>query len=102
MESGFSKANSNNLPRVDAVMLGPHELHMGTTLLAMCSLSVTVNATVKCKICPEHKVHAKLYGCTLVVDEENEVVLSVQCEDCVASQGGCKHAIAFHVASSPQ
>ncbi|GBP54758.1 hypothetical protein EVAR_90042_1 [Eumeta japonica] len=51
--------------------------------------------TVKCKICPEHKVHAKLYGCTLVVDEENEVVLSVQCEDCVASQGGCKHAIAF-------
>ncbi|GBP32703.1 hypothetical protein EVAR_16866_1 [Eumeta japonica] len=49
----------------------------------------------KGKICPEHKVHAKLYGCTLVVDEENEVVLSVQCEDCVASQGGCKHAIAF-------
>ncbi|KAF9816534.1 hypothetical protein SFRURICE_010693 [Spodoptera frugiperda] len=51
--------------------------------------------TVKCKICPEHKVHAKLYGCTLVVDEEDDIILSVQCQDCVASQGGCKHAIAF-------
>lgn len=50
---------------------------------------------IKCKICPEHKVHAKLYRCTLVVDEEDDIVLSVQCEDCVASQGGCKHAIAF-------
>ncbi|XP_046971061.1 uncharacterized protein LOC124538103 [Vanessa cardui] len=28
-------------------------------------------------------------------DEEEENVLSVRCEDCVASQGGCKHAIAF-------
>ncbi|KAF9801729.1 hypothetical protein SFRURICE_014883 [Spodoptera frugiperda] len=51
--------------------------------------------TVKCKICPEHKVHAKLYGCTLVVDEEDDIILSVQCQDCVASQSGCKHAIAF-------
>ncbi|GBP61689.1 hypothetical protein EVAR_43627_1 [Eumeta japonica] len=50
---------------------------------------------VKCKICPEHKVHSKVYRCTLVVDEEDESILSVQCEDCVASQGGCKHAIAF-------
>lgn len=51
--------------------------------------------TVKCKICPEHKVHSKLYGCTLILDEEEENILSVRCEDCVASQGGCKHAIAF-------
>ncbi|XP_046971064.1 uncharacterized protein LOC124538106 [Vanessa cardui] len=51
--------------------------------------------TVKCKICPEHKIHAKLYNCTLILDEEEENVLSVRCEDCVASQGGCKHAIAF-------
>lgn len=50
---------------------------------------------MKYKICPEHKVHAKLYGVTLVVDEVNEAVISVQCQDCVASQGGCKHAIAF-------
>lgn len=51
--------------------------------------------TVKCKICPEHKVHAKLYGCTLIVDEEEDIIISIQCHDCVASKGGCKHAIAF-------
>ncbi|KAF5306120.1 hypothetical protein FQA39_LY09098 [Lamprigera yunnana] len=49
--------------------------------------------TVKCKICPEHKVHAKLYGVTLTVDEEQKKVTSVQSIDCVAAQGGCKHAI---------
>ncbi|KAF5271372.1 hypothetical protein FQA39_LY08170 [Lamprigera yunnana] len=49
--------------------------------------------TVKCKICPEHKVHAKLYEVTLTVDEDEEKVTSVQCHDCVAAQGGCKHAI---------
>ncbi|KAF5272420.1 hypothetical protein FQA39_LY07888 [Lamprigera yunnana] len=50
---------------------------------------------VKGKICPEHKVHAKLYAVSVVVDEEEEVVISVQCHDCVASEGGCKHSIAF-------
>ncbi|GBP20348.1 hypothetical protein EVAR_10613_1 [Eumeta japonica] len=33
--------------------------------------------TVKCKMCPEHKVHAKLYGCTLIIDEEDDVIVSV-------------------------
>jgi hypothetical protein len=51
--------------------------------------------TVKGKICPEHKVHAKLYAVTLVVDEEEEAIISLQCHDCVASKGGCKHSIAF-------
>ncbi|CAG9759600.1 unnamed protein product [Ceutorhynchus assimilis] len=51
--------------------------------------------TVKGKICPEHKVHAKLYGVTLIVDEQQEAVKSIECHDCVASLGGCKHAIAF-------
>lgn len=51
--------------------------------------------TIKAKICPEHKVHAKLYGVSLVVDEQEESVKSVECHDCVASQGGCKHAMAF-------
>lgn len=46
-------------------------------------------------MCPEHKVHAKLYGCTLIVDEEDDLIVSVECDDCVASRGGCKHAIAF-------
>ncbi|KAF5280212.1 hypothetical protein FQA39_LY05346 [Lamprigera yunnana] len=50
---------------------------------------------VKGKICSEHKVHAKLYAVSVVVDEEEEVVISVQCHDCVASERGCKHSIAF-------
>lgn len=50
---------------------------------------------VKAKICPEHKIHAKLYGVTLIVDEVDEAVKTIECHDCVASQGGCKHAIAF-------
>ncbi|KAL0879693.1 hypothetical protein ABMA27_003408 [Loxostege sticticalis] len=49
--------------------------------------------TVKCKICPEHKVHAKLYRCSLMLDEEEENILSVRCEHCVASQWRYKHAI---------
>ena len=51
--------------------------------------------TVKCKICPEHKVRSKLYAVTLIIDEEDDVICSVECHDCVASQGGCKHAMAF-------
>ena len=47
------------------------------------------------KICPEHKVHIKLYAVTLVVDEHEEAVQSIECHDCVASRGGSKHAIAF-------
>ncbi|KAF5304515.1 hypothetical protein FQA39_LY09566 [Lamprigera yunnana] len=51
--------------------------------------------TVKCKICPEHEDHAKLYGVTLSVDEDEEKVTSVQCHDYVAAQGDCKHVIAL-------
>lgn len=40
-------------------------------------------------------MHGKLYGVSLVVDEQEETVKSVECHDCVASQGGCKHAMAF-------
>lgn len=51
--------------------------------------------TVKCKICLEHKVRRKPYSATMVVDEENGVIVSAECHDCAASQGGCKHAVAF-------
>lgn len=55
----------------------------------------TTLCTVKCKICPEHKVRRPSYSVSLVVEEKEGVVLSVQCHDCPASQGGCKHAVAF-------
>ncbi|KAI4455664.1 hypothetical protein MML48_9g00000120 [Holotrichia oblita] len=50
---------------------------------------------VKCKICPEHKVNVKQYKVCSVIDEVQEIVDEVQCYDCAASAGGCKHAVAF-------
>ncbi|KAL4714235.1 hypothetical protein ACJJTC_009587 [Scirpophaga incertulas] len=50
--------------------------------------------TVKCTVFPEHKVRSK-YTATIKVDENEEVVTSVQCHDCPASEGGCKHGVAF-------
>ncbi|XP_023951326.2 uncharacterized protein LOC112055440 [Bicyclus anynana] len=117
MEQGFFKANSSNLPRVDLLMLGAYFAanqdyisaefrNIKTSMSSRPSYGDDAVSyvqlkrdgkmcTVKCKICPEHKVHAKLYAVTLVIDEEEEVVVSVQCHDCIASQGGCKHSIAF-------
>lgn len=51
--------------------------------------------TVKCKICPEHKVRTKLYNVTLIVNENDSEIISCECHDCAASAGGCKHAVAF-------
>lgn len=42
---------------------------------------------VKCKICPEHKVRSKNYTVTLIVDEEQCCIDSVECHDCAASSG---------------
>lgn len=43
--------------------------------------------TVKVRITPEHSVRQKCYSVTLVCDEAQETVLSVQCEDCAAHKG---------------
>ncbi|RVE45402.1 hypothetical protein evm_009920 [Chilo suppressalis] len=117
MQSGFSKANSTNLPRIDVVMLGSFFArnsdfcssefrNVKTTMSSRASYGDDAISyvqlkrdaklcTVKCKMCPEHKVHGKLYGCTLIVDEKDDLIVSVECDDCIASSGGCKHAIAF-------
>lgn len=50
---------------------------------------------VKGKISPEHKVRQQPYSVSLVINEKEGVVQSVQCDDCPASQGCCKHALAF-------
>lgn len=31
----------------------------------------------------------------MIVNEQNKVINTVECEDCAASISGCKHAIAF-------
>lgn len=51
--------------------------------------------TVKCRVCPEHKVRATPYKVTVIVDEKDCTVISSECHDCAASAGGCKHAVAF-------
>lgn len=51
--------------------------------------------TIKCKICPEHKVRSKAYNVTLILNEKENEVISCQCHDCAASAGGCKHSVAF-------
>lgn len=50
---------------------------------------------VRARICPEHKVRDKPYHVTASIDEEAETITEVLCLSCVASLGGCKHAIAF-------
>ncbi|KAL4715011.1 hypothetical protein ACJJTC_003162 [Scirpophaga incertulas] len=56
--------------------------------------SSTHECTIMCGVCPEHKVRTKPYTVTVVVDEKNGVVVSARCQDCAASAGGCKHAVA--------
>ncbi|GBP12737.1 hypothetical protein EVAR_6073_1 [Eumeta japonica] len=89
MESGFSKANSNNLPRVDAVMLGPHELHMGTTVSYVQLKRDSKCCTVKCKYVRNTKFMLNYMDAHWLLMRKTKLS-SVQCEDCVASQGGCK------------
>lgn len=53
------------------------------------------NCLVRCQICPEHKIKSKNYRIEMTVNEDTEVVESVKCLSCAASEGGCKHALAF-------
>ncbi|RVE41280.1 hypothetical protein evm_014071 [Chilo suppressalis] len=115
--TGYNNNNSNSLPKIDVVMLGrffaansdfcSSEFRNVKTSISSRASYVddavsyvqlkreTKMCIVKCKICPKHKVHAKLHGCTMVIDEEDGVIIAIQCQDCIASQGGCKHAIVF-------
>lgn len=43
--------------------------------------------TVKGRITPEHNVRKKPYAVVVTCEEAEEVVLSVQCEDCAAALG---------------
>ncbi|CAH2098027.1 unnamed protein product [Euphydryas editha] len=117
METGFIKGNSSNLPKVDSLMVASFfarnkdfcaaELRnvkmslssresYGDDAIGFVQLRRESDiCTVKCRVCPEHKVRSKPYTVTLIVDEKNSIVISSQCHDCAASAGGCKHAVAF-------
>ncbi|KAL1487866.1 hypothetical protein ABEB36_015516 [Hypothenemus hampei] len=117
MDKSFVRADGSNLPKIDALMVGlffknnpdfySAELRNVKTTLAsresygddaigwvqLCRKKEV--CTVKCQMCPEHKVRSASYKVTLVVNEKKRQIISCECHDCVASLGGCKHAVAF-------
>ncbi|XP_037296052.1 uncharacterized protein LOC119189703 [Manduca sexta] len=117
MEADFIKANSSNLPKIDVVMLSVFFASNNFCSTEFCNDKTSISSSqtsygddaisfvqlkrdgklcvIKCKICPEYKVHANVYAVTLTVDEEDGVICSFECHGCVAPQGCCKHAMAF-------
>ncbi|XP_071576230.1 uncharacterized protein [Temnothorax nylanderi] len=117
VDSGFVKGNSNNLPKVDMFMVceyvknndnfnaaevrnakmnvSSRQNYGDSAIGYVCVKRENSICTVKAKVCPEHRVRNKAYSVIVIVDEENESIINVECQDCAASSGGCKHAIAF-------
>ncbi|XP_072162426.1 uncharacterized protein [Bemisia tabaci] len=50
---------------------------------------------VKADMTPEHKVRIKPYPVHCLIDERRMNILKTICEDCPASEDGCKHVVAF-------
>ncbi|KAI4468013.1 hypothetical protein MML48_2g00001847 [Holotrichia oblita] len=114
---GFVKASTNNLPSVDMFMVMDYikrdecfnSAEIRGAKAAMVSRQEYGDSAigyvevkregpqciVQCKICPEHRIRSKNYVVCLTVDEANESIVSVECKDCAAAAGGCKHALAF-------
>ncbi|KAK4875831.1 hypothetical protein RN001_012253 [Aquatica leii] len=117
MDEQFEKGQSNNLPKIDGLMVADY-LWKNSDFVAAEMRGVKMQksaresygddaigyvqvkrtgdtCTVKCRITPEHRVRSKPYHCSLECDEKEREIMSVLCEDCAASKGGCKHAVAF-------
>ncbi|KAL0830148.1 hypothetical protein ABMA28_003605 [Loxostege sticticalis] len=76
-----------SLAKIDTLMVG----NLFALNPGFCSAELK---NVKTSI-PEHKVRSKQYTVSVIVNEEEEKIISALCEDCPAAAGGCKHAIAF-------
>ncbi|KAB0802565.1 hypothetical protein PPYR_04751 [Photinus pyralis] len=116
-DPGFVKAQSDNLPHVDALMVAEFfassdkytaaEIRglkamragresYGDAAVGYVQIQRSQNVcTIKCRLCPEHRVRQKNYSVVVVIDEVEEKILSADCQDCAAGAGGCKHAVAF-------
>ncbi|XP_063547176.1 uncharacterized protein LOC134754765 [Cydia strobilella] len=111
MEPKYVKADSGNLPDLDALVIlcayiivfiiftlfhrSARESY-GDDAIGYVQLHREHGVcTIKCKVCPETKVRSKAYNVTMVINENECKVISCQCHDCTASAGGCKHAVAF-------
>lgn len=116
--SEFVRATSANLPKIDSFMVFAYfksnpnfqqpEIRnvktgraavvetygddaVGYVELKRCS----AKCHVKGRVTPQQRVRAKPYHVEVVVDAGAESIESVQCFDCAACAGGCKHAVAF-------
>lgn len=116
---GFEKANSKNLPVVDVHMLtefikkdtnfiSPEIRNVESVRNGRESYGDSAIGYVQLKrspddciviaaLSPEHNVRNSSYRVEVNVDLKNSVVKSVNCLDCVASRGGCKHGLAVLV-----
>ncbi|CAG9760281.1 unnamed protein product [Ceutorhynchus assimilis] len=117
VDRGFIKADSGNLPEVDMFMVfdyfNKHKDFIsaemrGIKLLRSGRQSYGDNAIgyvqlkqqaalceLKAKITPEHKIKSKNYTVLCVINTEEKEVVNTKCQDCAASEGGCKHEVAF-------
>ncbi|KAJ8978086.1 hypothetical protein NQ317_004620 [Molorchus minor] len=117
IDVGFLKGDSDNLPRVDSEMVNEFYVTNMQFLSAevrnvktqrSTKVSYGDNAvgyvqlkregdvcTVKGKLTPEHKIHKKGYNVCAVINEKEQEVISCTCLGCPASEGGCKHGVAF-------
>ncbi|XP_039302545.1 uncharacterized protein LOC105203324 [Solenopsis invicta] len=115
-EQGFVKANSNNLPQINMFAVleflkDDDRFNAPEIRCAKASLNCRESygdaavgyvqvkregdlCIVKCRVCPEHRVRSKAYSTTLIINEATEKIIDVQCHDCAAATGGCKHALA--------
>ncbi|XP_026741056.1 uncharacterized protein LOC113503360 [Trichoplusia ni] len=116
-DTGFVKAQSDNLPKIDVFMMSTFfasnpdftsaeikgvkatrsgRESYGDSAIGYVQVKREGNiCIVKARITPEHNVRQKCYTVTATCNEAEETVMSVLCEDCAAHKGGCKHAIAF-------
>ncbi|KAI4454199.1 hypothetical protein MML48_10g00004289 [Holotrichia oblita] len=117
VDNGFIKADSANLPEVDIFMVMDYfnrnkdfisaEMR-GIKLLRSGRQSYGDNAIgyvqlkqtealceLKAKITPEHKIKSRNYNVSCAINTKEKVVVNAKCYDCPASEGGCKHEVAF-------
>ncbi|XP_039311283.1 uncharacterized protein LOC120359056 [Solenopsis invicta] len=115
--TGFVKAQSDNLPKVTVLMVSDFFAESDVFNIAETRGVKAKKAEgenygdpavryvelrrekslchIRGKVCPEHRVNNKAYTISMLVNEETERVEYIRCEDCAASECGCKHAIAF-------
>ncbi|XP_047032568.1 uncharacterized protein LOC124639316 [Helicoverpa zea] len=105
-EPGFSEANSDNVPEIDALVLAAFfasnkiqtppsgRPNLGDDAISYVQIMrMGKLCTMKCKVYSE--VDSKLYAVTLTLNETDSVIDSVHCHDCGDSEGVCLHAAAF-------